>query len=102
MPRVGDIWISIDIGIRNCCTQFYKPKLDTRIKEGDYILRITNFIKDSHMLCWLYCINFYDHLFWRYASKSDVEYNIKIGSNRLLFVEYEEKEDEVEIGKLEY
>jgi hypothetical protein len=31
-----------------------------------------------------------------------MEYNIKIGSNRLQSVEFEEKEKDMEIGKLKY
>lgn len=54
------------------------------------------------MLYQLYCTYFYDRLFWRYASRSDMEYNIKIGSNRLQSVEFEEKEKDMEIGKLKY
>ncbi len=92
LPRVGDIWIPIDIGVRNCCSQFYKPKL-----EGDRILIIYNFGKDSHVICWLYCTDICGHFFWRYVNISDMEYIIRIGSNRLQFVEYEKKEKKMEI-----
>jgi len=61
MLKVGDIWIPIDTGIRNFYSQFYKPKLNSRIKEGDCILKISNYGKDFHMFCWLYCINLYGH-----------------------------------------
>ncbi len=50
------------------------------------------------MLCWLYCTDIYGFFFWKYASKSDMEYNLGIGNNRLQSIESEEKEDEVEIG----
>jgi len=98
MPKVGHIWIPIHTELRNCCSQFYKPELDDRIKKGNHILRISNYGKGSHMICWLYCTNLYGCFFWRYVSKSDMEYIIRIGSNRLQFVKYEEKEKEVEIG----
>jgi hypothetical protein len=48
--RVGDIWILVHISIKNYCTQFYRPKLDTKIKERDCILRISSFNEDFHML----------------------------------------------------
>jgi hypothetical protein len=97
VPRVRNIWILVDTGIRNCCAQFYKPKLDNRIKARNNTLKIANFGKVSHMFCWFYCTDLYGHLFWRYAGRSDMDYNIRIGSNRLQFVEFEEKEDEVEL-----
>jgi hypothetical protein len=77
MLKVRDIWIPIDIAIRNCCSQFYKLKLNNRIKDGDHILKISSFSKDFHMFCWLYCIDLYGHIFWRYASRSDMDYNIQ-------------------------
>ncbi len=83
VPRVGDISILVDIDIRNCCSQFYRPKLDNWIEEGNCILKIAYSGKDSHMLCWFYCINLYGLFFGRYANRSDMEYNIKIGRNRL-------------------
>jgi hypothetical protein len=98
VPKVGNIWIPIDTNIRNCCSQFYKPKFNDRIKRGDCILRIYSCGKDYHMICWLYCIDLYGRFFWRYVSRNDMEYIIRIGSNRLQFVEYEEKEKRVEIG----
>jgi hypothetical protein len=61
--RVGNMWILVDIDIRNYCAQFYKPELDSRIKVIDHILRIANFGKVSHMVCWLYCIDLYGRLF---------------------------------------
>jgi hypothetical protein len=83
VPRVGDIQIQIDTSIRNCFSQFYIPELNNSIKKGDYILRISSCGKDFHMLCWLYCTDIYGCFFWKYASKSDMEYNIGIGNNKL-------------------
>ncbi len=102
MLKVGDIWIPVDTNIKNCCTQFYKIELNTRITKGNRILKISSSKKGYHMLCWLYYINFYGRLFWRYASINDMEFNIRISSDRLQYVKYGEREDEVEIGKLEY
>jgi hypothetical protein len=61
-------------------------------------LKFANFGKVSHMLCWFYCTDLYGHLFWRYIGRNDMDYNIRVGSNRLHFVESEKKEDEVEFG----
>jgi hypothetical protein len=95
--KVRDIWIPIDIIIKNCCEKFYKPELDKRIKAGDCILRIAYSGKVSHMFCWLYCTDLYGCSFWRYISRNDMDYNIKIGSNKLQYVESEERGDEVEL-----
>jgi hypothetical protein len=38
VPMVGNILIPINTSIRNCCAQFYKPELDSRIKAIDRIL----------------------------------------------------------------
>jgi hypothetical protein len=67
VPRVGDIWILVDISIRNYCAQFYRPELVSRINAGDHILKIASFGKVYHLLCWFYCTNLYGHLFWRYV-----------------------------------
>jgi hypothetical protein len=84
MPRVGDVWIPVDIGIRNWCSQFYIPKSNSKIKEGDCILRIYSFSKDFHLLCWLYCTNlYYGHFSLKYVNRSDMDYNRRVGSNRL-------------------
>ncbi len=58
-------------------------------------MRISSFGKDSHMLCWFYCTDIWGRLFWKYIGKSDMDYNIKVGSNRLQYVEFEEKGYEV-------
>lgn len=98
MPRVGDIWIPMETAIRNCCSQLYRPELDDRIKEGNCILKISNSSKDFHMFSQLYCNDLYGCFFQRYASRRDMDYNIRVGNNRLQCVEYEEKKNEVEIG----
>ncbi len=98
MPRVGDIWIPIDIGVRNYCSQFYKPELDNRIKKGDCIWKISSSSKDFHMFCWLYCTDLYGLFFQRYVGRNDMDYNIRVGNNKVQCVEYGEKENEVEIG----
>jgi hypothetical protein len=67
------------------------------IKEGNCILRIACTKGVSHMLCWFFCVDIYDILNWRYASRSDLNYNIKIGSNKLQISVFEEKEDELKI-----
>jgi hypothetical protein len=41
--RLGDIWISVDLNVRACCTQLYKLELDNRINIRDKILRIVSF-----------------------------------------------------------
>jgi len=94
MLRVGDIWIPIDTNIRNC-SQFYRLELDNWIEEGDRILKIACLDKDSHMLCWFYCNDLYGHFFWRYDGRNDMDYNIRIGCNRLQFVESKKKGKEV-------
>jgi hypothetical protein len=38
-PRLGDIWIPVEIGVKACCVQFYKPKLNHRIRIGNKLLR---------------------------------------------------------------
>ncbi len=84
MPRVRNVWIPIDIGIRNWCSQFYVPESDSNIKEGNCIMRISSFGKDFHMLCWFYCTDlYYGDFSWKYASRSDMDYNIRVSSNRL-------------------
>jgi hypothetical protein len=98
ISRVRNIWIPIDTSLKICYAQFYKLELARRSKTRDRILRITYFGKDSHMLCWLDCTDIYGRLFWRYIGRSDMDYNIKVGSNRLQYVEFEEKGDEVELG----
>jgi hypothetical protein len=60
--------------------------------------KIASFGKGFYMLCWLYYTNLYGHFFWRYIVKSDMDYNIRVRSNSLQFVESKEKEDEVELG----
>jgi hypothetical protein len=39
-PKLGDVWVPIDIGIKNYCAQFYKPDVDNKIKEGDRVLKM--------------------------------------------------------------
>jgi hypothetical protein len=51
------------------------------------------------MLCWVFCINLYGRLNWRYIGRSDLNYNIKIGSNQLQFVAYEKLENEITLEK---
>jgi hypothetical protein len=87
MLKVRHIWIPIHIGIKNCCSQFYKPELDDKTKKGNHILKISSYGKGLHMICWLYYTDFYGCFFWRYVSISDMEYIIRIGSNILQFVE---------------
>jgi hypothetical protein len=41
----------------------------------------------------------YGRLNWRYTSRSDLNYNIKIGSNRVQYVVSKEKEDEPKLKK---
>jgi hypothetical protein len=97
VPRVGDIWIPIDTSIKNCCAQFYILELDNRTKARDRILRIAYSGKVFHMFCWLYYTDLYGCLFWRYIGRRDMDYKIRVGSNRLQYVESEERGDEVEL-----
>jgi hypothetical protein len=47
-------------------------------------MRISSFGKDFHMLCWFYCTDlYYGDFSWKYASRSDMDYNIRVSSNRL-------------------
>jgi hypothetical protein len=87
VPRVGDIWIPVDTNIKNYCSQFYKPELDNWIEEANHIFKITCYGKDFHMLCWFYYTNLHGHFFWKYDSRNDMDYNIRIRSNKLQFVE---------------
>jgi hypothetical protein len=72
IPSVGDIWTPSDVTILGCCVQFYKIKLDDRIKIGDHILRITHINQVAHLLCWIYSRDFYGKLCWRYVRKNDM------------------------------
>jgi hypothetical protein len=49
------------------------------------------------MLCWFYYIDLYGRFFWRYIGRSDMDYNIRIGGNRLQSMESKKREDEVEL-----
>jgi hypothetical protein len=79
--RLGDVWVPVNSSVKHYCAQFYRPKLDNKIKEGDHILKITYIGGESHMLFWVFCIDLYGRLNWRDIGKSDLNYNIKIGSN---------------------
>jgi len=58
-------------------------------------LKITYIGGESHMLFWVFYIDICGRLNWKNIGKSDLNYNIKIGSNQLQFVAYEELENEI-------
>jgi len=60
--RLGDVWMPVNNSVKHYCAQFYRPELDSRIKEGDHILRIAYIGGESHMLCWVFSTNIYEWL----------------------------------------
>ncbi len=84
----------VDSSVKHYCTQFYRPELDSRIKEGDYILKIACTRGEFHMLCCVFSTYLYSRLNWRYIGRNDLNYNIKIGNNWLQFVASKEPKDE--------
>jgi hypothetical protein len=81
VPKLGDVWVPIDISVKHCCAQFYRPELDSRIKEGECILRIAYTRGEFHLLCWVFCTYLYGRFNLRYIGRGDLNYNIKMGSN---------------------
>jgi hypothetical protein len=69
------------------------------IKEGDCILKITYTRREFHIFCCIFCVDVYNRLNWKYDGTSDLNYNIKIGSNRLQYIVSKEKEDEQKLEK---
>jgi hypothetical protein len=49
------------------------------------------------MFRWIHCNGLYGQFFWKYACRNDMDNNIRIGTNWLQFVEYEEKGDEAKL-----
>ncbi len=94
VPRLGNVWVPVDSNVKHYCTQFYRPELDSRIKEGDCILKIACTRGEFHMLCWVFSTYLYGRLNWRYIGRNDLNYNIKIGNNWLQFVASKEPKDE--------
>jgi hypothetical protein len=50
-PKLGDIWIHVEIGAKACCVQFYKLKLDHKIRIRNRHIRIVFLGKESHLFC---------------------------------------------------
>jgi len=78
---INDLWIPLDFTIPGCCAQFYKPKIDDKVKVGDCILKISHIGQATHLLCWIYFKEFYGRLCWRYVGRSDASHDIKIDNN---------------------
>ncbi len=57
------VWVPIYSNVKNYCAQFYRPKLDNRIK-GDHILKIAYILVEYHMLCWVFYIDLYKRVNW--------------------------------------
>jgi hypothetical protein len=53
-PKIGNVWISIEMDVKDCCAQFYKLKQENNIRIGDHISNIVFLGKDHHMLCLTY------------------------------------------------
>jgi len=51
IPRVGNLWIPLDITIPRCYVQFYMLEIDDRIKIGDRFLRISHIGQAAHIYC---------------------------------------------------
>jgi hypothetical protein len=49
--RLGDIWIPLEVEIKSCCMQFYKPEFDHKIQVGNMIIRTMFSSKYAHILC---------------------------------------------------
>ncbi len=60
-------------------------------------MNITFYDKYCHMFRWIHCNGLYGQFFWKYACRNDMDNNIRIGTNWLQFVEYEEKGDEAKL-----
>jgi hypothetical protein len=78
--ELGDVSVPIDNNVKHCCAQFYRPELDSRIKQGDHILKIAYTRGEFHMLCQVFCNDVYGRLNWRYTGRNDLNYNIKTRS----------------------
>jgi hypothetical protein len=51
VPRLGDIWIPLEVKVESFCIQFYNHELDHKIQVGDMIIRIVFSSKYTHILC---------------------------------------------------
>lgn len=88
IPIINDLWIPLDLTILGCCAQFYRPKINDKVKIGDHILKISHIGQAAHLLCWIYSKDLYIKLCWRYVGRSDANYNIKIDNNKRKVVDF--------------
>jgi hypothetical protein len=100
IPRVGDLWIPLDITILECCAQFYMLEIDDRIKTRGCILRISHIRQVMHLLSWMYVRDFYGRLCWKYIGRNDANYSIKIDNKRKRVVDFKKEEDVLAIEDL--
>jgi hypothetical protein len=40
IPKLGDIWVIVEMELESCCAQFYKPKIDNKIRIRHRLIRI--------------------------------------------------------------
>jgi hypothetical protein len=102
IPRISDLWIPLDFTIPRCCAQFYRPKINDRVKVGDFILKISHIGQATHLLCWIYFKEFYGRLCWRYVGKSDANHDIKIDNNMRKIIDSKKEEEVLAVKDLKH
>jgi hypothetical protein len=100
IPRLGNIWIFIEIELESYFIQFYRPKLDQKLHVGDRLIRIMFSGKSAHLLCLMFSRCLYGKLGWEIVGKIDINFNIRIEDNKIKVVRSKKKKELLEVDDL--
>ncbi len=86
IPRLGYIWLLVELLLLGGVAKFFKLKHKDKLKEGDRIIKVEFFVDVKQI-----CKDTTRTLIYICARSDDIRFNNKIGNNKIMAIEIEEE-----------